>query len=103
MLSHEYTEWIISVEDERMLPGMVTANPTGTILSIAEEAAKKILSLSNSTNSKRYSLCDGLASPRVYNLGKSVSRLSQAGESNKENVELHFLVFGPHSIMCVTV
>lgn len=35
------------VVDASILPGMVTANPTGTIFSVAEKAAEKILSLSN--------------------------------------------------------
>lgn len=41
------------VVDASILPGMVTANPTGTILSVAEKAAERILSLSNSAKPKR--------------------------------------------------
>lgn len=44
------------VVDACIMPGMVTANPTGTILSVAEKAAERILSLSSSTKSKRVSL-----------------------------------------------
>lgn len=41
------------VVDASILPGMVTANPSGTILSVAEKAAEKILGLSDSAKSKR--------------------------------------------------
>lgn len=41
------------VVDASILPGMVTANPTGTILSVAEKAAERILSLSNSVRVRR--------------------------------------------------
>lgn len=41
------------VVDASILPGMVTANPTGTILSVAEKAAEKILGLSNTVKPKR--------------------------------------------------
>lgn len=41
------------VVDASILPGMVTANPTGTILSVAEKAAERILGLSNSAKPKR--------------------------------------------------
>lgn len=44
------------VVDAGILPGMVTANPTGTILSVAEKAAEKILSLSSNAKSKRIAL-----------------------------------------------
>lgn len=44
------------VVDASILPGMVTANPTGTILSVAEKAAERILSLSISASSKRTTL-----------------------------------------------
>lgn len=42
------------VVDASILPGMVTANPTGTILSVAEKAAERILGLANSVKSKRH-------------------------------------------------
>ncbi|KAG6357061.1 hypothetical protein INS49_014938 [Diaporthe citri] len=41
------------VVDASILPGMVTANPTGTIFSVAEKAAERILSLSNIAKAKR--------------------------------------------------
>lgn len=40
------------VVDASIMPGMVTANPTGTILSVAERAAEKILSLSSGSEAK---------------------------------------------------
>lgn len=43
------------VVDASILPGIVTANPTGTILSVAEKAAEKILSLSKNAKSRRTS------------------------------------------------
>jgi cellobiose dehydrogenase (acceptor) len=46
------TENLFAV-DASILPGMVTANPTGTILVVAEKAAEKILSLSSKVKSKR--------------------------------------------------
>lgn len=44
------------VVDASILPGMVTANPTGTILSVAEKAAEKILSLPNNAESNRIAM-----------------------------------------------
>ncbi|KAI3398073.1 hypothetical protein diail_9937 [Diaporthe ilicicola] len=44
------------VVDASILPGIVTANPIGTILSVAEKAAERILSLSTSAKAKRGAL-----------------------------------------------
>lgn len=44
------------VVDASIMPGMVTANPTGTILSVAEKAAERILGLSSGVKSRRIAL-----------------------------------------------
>lgn len=44
------------VVDASIMPGMVTANPTGTILSVAEKAAERILGLSSGVKSRKIAL-----------------------------------------------